>query len=364
MARRSMSRLPIPDGPEGLTAEWLTEALRIGGAIGDSSVASIRVDFAGVRKGLLGRLARVVLEYSRAERGAPRTVIAKFHAAEPDLRSFVAEANLTEIRFYEEVAPRVRLRTPRRYYSAIDASSGECVLLLEDLGRLRTVDEIEGCTADEAAAVARRLGEFHATWWDSPDLDRLDWLKPFDQSFSVELIGRPARDFSGPLPEPIEELGRRLKDRYLDLFKMQSGPPRTIALNDVKARHLFFLEAEHGIDFAIVDFQLAVQARGVLDLARFFAGSLPLELRRRVELELLKVYHATLEANGVAGYGFEECFDDYRLGHLQNLVDYMAVEAQDLQKRGGPRAVQIQRLQLERYVAAILDLDCADLLPA
>ena len=358
-----MTRLPIPDGPDALTPEWLTEALRHAGVLGPAAVASFEVERATSTSGLLSRLSRIRLTYDRRDSGAPATLIVKFHVAEVELRAFVCEANLTEERFYAEVAPHSELRTPEAYYSAIDTRSGECVLVLEDLARHRIVDDLHGCPPDDAATAVRHLAAFHARWWSDPRLDRMEWLKPFDRSFSVEIVGKPAADFDGPLPASIRDAARRIKRDYQHLFEVQSRPPRTVSLNDVKARHMFFGAEDQADDFAVVDFQLAVQGRGALDLSRFFGSSLAPDIRRANEMDLLHTYHDVLTAHGVEGYSFEALFTDYRFGHLQNLVDLMAVEAQGLQERGGPRLVRIQQEQLRRYTAAIVELDCAELLP-
>ncbi len=354
--------LPIPDGPEKLTPDWLTEALRGSETISEASVLSVRIDPTAVRKGNLGRLDRIIVEYDRVEPGAPASMIAKFHPPEIELRKFVAEANLTEVRFYEEVAPWIRMRTPRRFHSAVDERSGDSVLLLEDLGAYRQIDEIPGCTVAEAELIIRRLASLHARWWNSPQLDDFGWLRPFNESFSVAITGDPVRDFDGPLPDSVRVIGAAIKKHFMDLFDLQSRPPRTIALNDIKIRHVLFSPEPGSHDFAIVDFQLVVQARGALDLARFFGGSLDTELRRSSEMRLLDSYQQQLVAGGVEGYSLEDCLTDYRLGHLQNLTDLMAIEAQGLQQRGGDRAVEIQRVQLARYAAAIVDLDCGELL--
>ncbi len=359
---RVLTKMNIPDGPEELTPGWLTEALRDTGVITEAAVRSVRVDPAAVRKGNLGRLNRIVLQYDRGEPGAPVSMVTKFHPFEIELREFVAEANRTEVRFYEQVAPNIQMRTPRRYFSAFDEDSGRSLLLLEDLGGHRVADEIPGCTVAEAERITDSLANLHAKWWDSPALDQLDWLQPFNKSFSVAIAGHPARSFDGPLPESVRAIGAVIKERYMYLFDLQSRPPLTVALNDIKIRHVLFSPEPGSGDFAVVDFQLVVRARGVLDLARFYGGSLDTELRRSSEIKLLRSYHDSLLANGVEGYAFDECLTDYRLGHLQNLADLMAIEAQRLQQRGGDRAVQIQKVQLERYAAAITDLDCGDLL--
>ena len=312
----------------------------------------------------MSRLSRIRITYDHQNSSSPTTLIVKFHPPEPNLRKFVYEANATEARFYSEIVPQSKLRTPRVYYSAIDQHSYKFVLVLEDLTNYRIVDDIEGCSPEDAATAVQNLAAFHAIWWSNPDLERMDWLKPFDRSFSLELLGKPAATFAGPLPKVVREIAQRVQVHYGHLFEMQSRPPLTIMLNDVKARHMFFGTNSQADEFAIVDFQLVALGRGPLDLSRFFGSSLQPEIRRTHELDLLHMYYDVLTDHGVTGYTFETLFNDYRFGHLHNLVDFMAIEAQGLQERGGSKLKQIQQEQIQRYTASIVDLDCAELLPA
>ena len=123
--------------------------------------------------------------------------------------------------------------------------------VLEDLTNYRIVDDIEGCSPEDAATAVQNLAAFHAIWWSNPALERMDWLKPFDRSFSLELLGKPAATFAGPLPKVIREIAQRVQVHYGHLFEMQSRPPLTIVLNDVKARHMFFGTNSQADEFAI-----------------------------------------------------------------------------------------------------------------
>src|SRR4029079_10196445 len=76
----------------------------------------------------------------------------------------------TETRFYEEIAPTVELRTPRRYCSARAADSTDFILLMEDLAPAQVGDQVAGCPVAHAELAIRELAKFHATWWDSPKL--------------------------------------------------------------------------------------------------------------------------------------------------------------------------------------------------
>ncbi len=74
-----MATLNIPSGPQELTPEWLTQALRETGAIKQATVTSFDMEpdiAAGT--GFMGQLARLTPQYDRQEEVAPQSIIAKF----------------------------------------------------------------------------------------------------------------------------------------------------------------------------------------------------------------------------------------------------------------------------------------------
>jgi hypothetical protein len=147
-----MTTLTIPSGPDALTPEWLTDALRAKGCIGTAAVTSFTTETIAAGVGLLGQLARMTVHYDGDGVGAPRTMIAKFPSPAPENRFIVNlfRFHEREVRFYEEVAGDISLRTPRCYYSAVDIASGDYVILLEDLAPARVGDQLLSCTLEEA----------------------------------------------------------------------------------------------------------------------------------------------------------------------------------------------------------------------
>ncbi len=124
--------MKIPRDPDALTAEWLTEALVSTGVLPHGRVTSHDIELLGGDKGMTGRIARVRLGYDRALVDAPRSVIAKFSASDPDARARIHGMGFyeREARFYDHMASRSRIRTPRCYFSALDSAEGLALLLL------------------------------------------------------------------------------------------------------------------------------------------------------------------------------------------------------------------------------------------
>src|SRR4051794_20110021 len=112
----------IPTHADGLTPDWLTGALRANGALAQGRVTVLSLEALDHEKGLTGQLVRVRLDYDLDEANAPRSLIAKFSATDPQIRAlFLANgAYEREVHFYQEFASRSPLRTPRCYYGRLD----------------------------------------------------------------------------------------------------------------------------------------------------------------------------------------------------------------------------------------------------
>jgi hypothetical protein len=168
----------IPRDPDELTAAWLTEALASTGVLAHGRVASCEIQLLGGDRGMTGRIARVRLGYDRALVDAPRSVIAKFSASDPDARASIHGMGFyeREARFYEHLASRSRLRTPRCYFNALDPAEGLALLLLEDLAGAHGGSSLAGCSVAEAEAAVHALAALHAAWWQHPHLEDQHWL--------------------------------------------------------------------------------------------------------------------------------------------------------------------------------------------
>src|SRR5438477_10985705 len=139
-----MGAVSYPTAPMQVTSEWLTRALRESGAIGGASVTSHRAKVIGEGVGFMGQLAHISLDYDRGEPDAPRSLIAKFPAAAQENRDLAMYFHFyeREVGFYQHIGGKMALRTPRCYFNAFDPSTGDFVLLLEDLAPAVVGDQV------------------------------------------------------------------------------------------------------------------------------------------------------------------------------------------------------------------------------
>jgi aminoglycoside/choline kinase family phosphotransferase len=360
--------MKVPTTPEELSADWLTLALRQGNAIGKALVRSFQVAPLAESKGFYGQLKRVTLEYDREEAGAPRSLIAKFSSATQAMRQQAIPSYQREVHFYRHLAQQTKLPTPNCYYADINSETGEHVLLLQDLAPAQSGSRIEGCSIEHAKLAVHHIASFHATWWQSPLLEQLEWIPrevtPDRSSLHEEyqrwwsLFYEQVKD---RLPDSLKVIGERLGEQRAMLRQQLFGSsPQTLIHRDFQADNLIFGTQKGGVPFAVVDWQFLSRGRGIWDVAYFLSESMLPADRRAIEGELLASYHQSLLDQGVEGYSFEQLLYDYRLSLLQRftaLVSTIAVMPFSEEQR----QLHINIL-LPRNGAAILDHNAGELL--
>ena len=169
-----MSDLPIVTDPYAVDAAWLTAALNGAGI-------PVRVEGFTTQKvgdGMLGESVRFNLDYARPVEGAPASVVGKFPSADPVSRATGGAIGLylNEVRFYQEVAHTVDIRTPRPYVAAINTETHDFTLLLEDMGPARGGNQLVGCSLADAEVAMREAAALHGPRWADPKLGDVEFL--------------------------------------------------------------------------------------------------------------------------------------------------------------------------------------------
>jgi hypothetical protein len=362
----------IPATIAELTPAWLTDALRAGGVMTDASVTDARCETLGAGAGFVGQIARVHLTYDRAAGGGSSTLIAKMPALEEGARELAGIYGLyeREFRFYTELVPEITFRTPRCYFAAGDAESVRYVLLLEDLGATGIVgDQVQGCTPEQATLVLEQLALHHARWWMHPRLTEVPWM-----GTGIDLVnGAMEQAYPDSWPVALDLFGDRMTPAIRDalpgmnrrisaLMERYREGPLTMTHGDYRLDNMFFGKPGSGYGVAVFDWQSPSQAWGAYDIAYFMYGNVDIETRRAHEMDVLRTYHDTLAANGVQGYAWERCVEDY-VNSLVVSLGIWIVNAATLDT-ANERGRELFNLFFDRLAAAITDHDALSRLPA
>jgi aminoglycoside/choline kinase family phosphotransferase len=357
--------MSIPATTRSITADWLTETLhRTGHLEMAAEVATVvHEPIAGV--GLLSEVARLHLTYVAGSAG-PNTLIAKSAVGAPENRQMAMAVGCyeREVRFYEEIAPRLGVRVPGCLAADLDGETGEFVLLLEDLTDVSAGDQLTGASLEQARVAVDQLASFHALWWDSPELapgGRLSWVPTLDSA--LNLAGCPvirgcwepfvARYGDRIGPEGVA-LGGWVQEHCEEIYRRAADGPVTVVHNDFRMDNLLFdpLDPSRPEGFAVVDWQLMVATSGISDVEYFLTASLPIAMRRATESELFERYIGRLAALGV-NVDRDALWARYRLSTLCYLP-YAIVMGGGMDV-GGARGRALANRTVDCFFAAAVD---------
>ncbi|MCH7714147.1 MAG: DUF1679 domain-containing protein [Chloroflexi bacterium] len=361
-----MTELSMPAGPDEVTPEWLTQALRSTGTISRAKIVASQSERLGVGQGFVGQVYRFTLEYGTPEDSSPRSLVAKLSSPDPDLRALTFALNQTELHFYQEIAPQVQLPTPRLYYGAVDPDSSKSILLLEDISNAKVGDNVAGCSTEEARLAFQQIGGFHAQWWDNTGVDGLSWLRPvsglplFDPESYQHRWGMFTEKFGGQLPTPLGEVAEEFGNHAGHIGDRLMGRRTTMIHGDYRLDNLFFGHLGTGSALTVFDWQVPAKGPGPVDIAYFTAFCLEPEHRRREEMDLLKGYHDCLVENGVREYEFDQCRQDYRLSMFFPMARLVTAGA--ILDFSSARGRSLISALIERVNAAVADHRLGELL--
>jgi hypothetical protein len=356
----------IPPLPEGFTPELLTALLRAEGSLPAGGRVT-RVACSAMNAGMMASISRLHLDYAGERGAAPPTLVAKYAALNPTNRQIALRYDLyqRETRFVRELGPRTRLRMPRSYCCAVE--DDRFLILMEDLCDYGLGSQAEGATLAQAELAVDELTQLHAPFWNRADEHA--WVPSIASSAHArnmqELaalgVDGVAERFGEHLPRVLSEGKTRFLAAIPAMQEWMAEPPTTLVHGDFRMENLLYgCRPEHDA-LVVIDWQGALRARGMADVALFLGQSAQTEVRRAHERALIARYVEGLRAGGVSGLDFDAAWADYRRSLLYSWV-YALVVAGTLDASSDAARAWMSQM-VARQAAASRDLDLFSLLP-
>jgi thiamine kinase-like enzyme len=312
--------------------------------------------------GTTGRV-RVALDYAGGARG-PGSVFVKLPPFDAEQRAIVELTGMgrREARFYAELAETLPVRLPRPYHAEFDADGSGFVMVLEDL-------EASGCRFPapddpDAAERARRVVAghacIHASLWESRRFETdLAWVEPpMRHELGALLVARSLELFSDEMPAAFREVGRLYVDHVNAICDLWEEGERTLIHGDSHIGNLFEDASGAQPVIGFLDWAIVSRAPGIRDVAYYLSNSMPTELRRAQERDLLGRYRDGLVAGGVEAPDPDALWRRYRLHVAYSWVAAATTSA--MGDKWQPKAVGMA--SMARATAAVADLGTVDLL--
>src|SRR5262249_28536143 len=158
-------------------------------------------------------------------------------------------------------------------------------------------DQVPGLTPAQALAAVETIGRLHARWWEAPALEALAWMPRRNlQPARYRQFWPRFQQTMGPLlPASALALGEKVGGHLEGLLRAMEERPHTIVHADHRADNLLFDDPSRPDAVVVVDWQLAIRGRGVLDVARLLCGRMPSPDRAACEMLIRRRWHETLE---------------------------------------------------------------------
>ena len=366
-----MKQIPLPMHAGEITAEWMRQALAAGGASDLPQVDALEIEKLSDVTNALGNLFRCRLIARGGVAADPASVIVKLPTSNALAFRLARWMSLhrREYVYYRDIAPHSHVRVPSLFHGDLDARSHRFVLVLEDLGAMEAIPQIDGVGVDRARRAIREIAGFQGRFWEATDEPALAacgaFLTPGESRIMQTL-------YLLTLPVALERFGdlfttatRRLAEafgsRIAAHFAAVAEGPKTIVHGDFRGDNVLF-GAGGQDDFAVIDWQGCGIGCGMHDVAFFLATSVSIDDRRRVERDAVGEYHDIVCRMGARDFTRDACWRSYRQNMLGSLMA-MVIGAGGIDMSDRALANQTREL-LGRTLTAIEDLDSWEFLPA
>jgi thiamine kinase-like enzyme len=282
----------LPLEVDDLTPAWMSEAL-------EEDVE--RVEILDRHSGTTGRV-RLAL---RGSGRTPATVFVKLPPFDAEQRAFVNMVGMgtAEARFYRDLASEVDVRVPRAWFAEFEGDD-QYVMVLEDLQASGcrfpqpTDDDIEFRARD----IVEQLARLHAPYWESERFNGdgdLAWLAGKGTGGGdggATFVQMAIDKYTDRLPAGFRELAEFYVAHSREIGALYREGPRTLVHGDPHLGNLFV----DGTRTGFLDWAVLGRSPGIRDVAYVLCNSIPAEVRRANEQELVSDYCSLLKGEGIA----------------------------------------------------------------
>lgn len=290
----------IPTSMHEVTDQWLIDILSSQQAFADDPISSVDRQSVGDGIGQVGEFNKVVVT---TESSKQSTLFLKLRAPIEGMHAVALRYKMyeKEVRFYNELAAQMDVRTPEVYYADYDPETENVALLMEFLDGWHSPDQITGASHNQTLAAIKQLAAINTPYWNRTQ--DLPWLPTMQTDYMQQTISDMAacsdiffQRFDEDLPISKSDFDRIIESWPAILDGLSEGN-LTLTHYDYRVENMFFSSDESEV--AVIDWQLIGALRAGWDLAYLIGTNIPSEQRRANEQQYIDLYLDCMRDRGV-----------------------------------------------------------------
>ena len=344
-----------------INLDWLRCILSRRFEVEHTGIVDFRIDASASTN---AQIFRIHLDYSSATREKlPATLILKICTG-GDL--FIGDS---EVNYYaRDYVNLANAPIPRCYDAQYSAENGSYHILMEDLTDTHVKDREP--SLEYGVAVARSLASLHAHGWGMerlktlgqciPGVNKIDQFINHVRKGLNPLLEATKREMSEDNQIIISEIFQRYPKRMSDRTADASG--FAVIHGDLNPGNILSPKQGYGqmyfLDRQPFHWSLTTWL-AVSDLVIMMVPYWPTNMRRQLEMPILKEYHKQLKRQGITDYSWVQLLSDYRLSVIQSV--YIATQW-CIEPEQRERMHWLWWQELQNALSAISDLRCMELL--
>jgi hypothetical protein len=356
--------LRVPVEISDLSPTWFTDVL-------SQHAPGLEVDCVDVvdaHSGTTGRVA-VSLTYRDGDARVPERLFVKLAPFDERQRAFIRRVGIgaAEARIYARLGHELPVRIPRVWHAAVD-DEDNYVCVLEDVvaSGCRFPRPHDADIGHVARSTVEELARLHSMYWESSRFGSdLAWVptragfgtggatQPQSTNAAGSFVACALEQFGDDMPEVFRAVGTAYVEHTPAVLDWWDEGERTLIHGDPHMGNMFV----DGTRAGFFDWAMFSHSPGMRDVAYVLCNSMPTEVRRDIEQDLLSAYRDVLAANGVA-IDAGVVAEQYRLFSVYSWVS--AVSTAAMGARWQPE--KLARGAMQRTTQALADLDVPELL--
>ena len=281
----------LPSALSEVKDEWLRSLFVDYGGYDAQLIKAIEKESMGEGIGQVGEFCKLVVILTTDEKFS---YFLKLRAPVDGMHQVALRYKMyeNEVRFYQELAAKLDIRTPQVVFADYDPETENVVLLMEFMDGWHSPDQISGASDAQVRLAIAEIPKIAAPFWNRTS--EVSWVSTTksEHLWSSSQDMKACEDifydrFGDDLSITKKEFGILIDSFPVILTELSQGL-LTLAHYDFRIENLFFSADEKEV--AVIDWQLIASIKPSWDFAYLIGTNIPTSLRRENQQEYIDLF--------------------------------------------------------------------------